>query len=449
MSEDGSAPTTTLREHALSSIRAAIAAVDPERLARHWLTAHPTALDCRGRIHLVAVGKAAAGMVRGAMAAAGDRIARGVVIVPEGTRIDLPERFEVYRGGHPVPGEEGVRGARAVHDLARSLGEDDLFLTLLSGGGSSLMTLPPEGITLDDVRRTTDTLLRAGADIHQLNTVRKHLDRLKGGRLARAAQPAGTLALVLSDVVGDRLDTIASGPVTADPTTYADALQVLDRLGVADTVPDAVRHHLERGRAGEIDESPAPDDRAFERVEAHVIGNNRMAAEAAQAEAERLGYNAMILTTTITGEARDVGRMLAGIGVDILRTGTPLEPPACVIAGGETTVTVVGGGQGGRNQEVALGAAVALDELLSGDEPGEAERVLVAAVGTDGIDGPTDAAGALADGETVSRALQGGLDPDRFLADNDAHPFFQALGDLIETGPTGTNVMDLAVVLVR
>jgi len=439
---------TTLREHALSCVRAAIAAVDPEHLTHDWLDAHPHALDCRGQVHLVAIGKAAAGMVRGVVAVAGDRIARGIVIVPEGTEIDAPVRFEVYRGGHPVPHEEGVRGAQAVHDLAHSLGEDDLLLILISGGGSALMTLPPEGISLDDIRQTTDVLLHAGADIRQLNTVRKHLDRLKGGRLARAAYPARTLALVLSDVVGDRLDTIASGPVSGDPTTYEDAIQTLDQLGVADAMPNAVHDHLERGKAGEIAESPGPGDPAFERVEAHVIGNNRMAAEAAKAEAERLGYNTMILSTMITGEARHVGRVLAGIGVDILRTGTPLEPPACVIAGGETTVAVVGNGKGGRNQELALGAAIALDELLGEGSKGANERVLVASAGTDGIDGPTDAAGAVADGETVTRALQSGLDPARSLADNDVYPFFQALGDLIRIEPTGTNAMDLALVFV-
>jgi len=449
VSAGASPPMTSLREHALSCIHAAIAAVDPERLTHEWLTGHPNILDCNGQIHFVAVGKAAAGMVRGTLAVAADRVARGIVIVPEETEIDAPVRFEVYRGGHPVPNEEGVRGAQAILDLAESLGEGDLLLTLLSGGGSSLMTLPPEGISLDAIHQTTDALLRAGADIRQLNTVRKHLDRLKGGRLARAASPARTLALVLSDVVGDRLDAIASGPVSGDPTTYEDALQTLDQLGVADATPNAVHDHLERGRVGEMDESPDPGDPAFERVETHVIGNNRTAAEAARDEAERLGYDTMILSTMITGEARNVGRVLAGIGVDILRTGTPLAPHACVIAGGETTVAVVGNGKGGRNQELTLGAAIALDELLGEGSKGANERVLVASAGTDGIDGPTDAAGAVADGETVTRALQSGFDPARSLADNDAYPLFRTLGDLIETGPTGTNVMDLAVVLTR
>jgi len=439
---------TILRRDALSCIHAAIAAVNPEHLTRDWLDAHPGALDCRGQIHLVAIGKAAVGMVRGVVAVAGDRIARGIVIVPKGTETDAPVRFEVYQGGHPVPNKEGVRGAQAVRDLARNLTEDDLLLILISGGGSALMTLPPEGISLDDIRQTTDALLRAGADIRQLNTVRKHLDRLKGGHLARTAHPARTLALVLSDVVGDRLDTIASGPVSGDPTTFGDAVEVLERLGLIDTVPAPVRDHLERGRTGEIDDSPCPDDLAFEWVEAHIIGNNRMAAEAAKVEAERLGYNTMVLSTLITGEARHVGRVLAGIGVEILRTATPLEPPACVIAGGETTVTVVGSGKGGRNQELTLGAAVALDELLDGGAESEAERVLVATVGTDGVDGPTDAAGAIADGDTVTRGLKAGFDPDRSLAANDTHPFFQALGDLIRIEPTGTNAMDLALVFV-
>lgn len=442
-----------LRSDAEACIRAAIAAVNPEELTRNWLRTHPDSLARQGNLHLIALGKAAATMTRGALAGiaeTGIHLTSGILIAPEGTEApDLPGNLSLHHGGHPTPNQQGIRAAQAIHDLATSLTEDDLLLTLISGGGSALMTLPPEGIPLEDLQATTDALLRGGADIRQLNTVRKHLDRLKGGRLARAAHPARTLALVLSDVVGDPLDTIASGPVTPDPTTYGDALQVLDQLGVTGDVPEAVRAHLERGKAGEVAESPGPGDPAFERTKAHILGNNRMAADAAQAEAERLGYRTLLLTTMLTGEARHVGRVLAGIGVEILRSGTPLDAPACVLAGGETTVTVTGRGKGGRNQEVALGAAVALDELLGGGESEDPERVLIASAGTDGIDGPTDAAGAMADGATIQRGREQGLDPARALADNDAYPYFRALDSLIETGPTGTNVMDLALILVQ
>ncbi len=464
----------SLRQDALASIHAAIAAVEPERLVRSWLEGRLAAFDqALGRarsIHLAAFGKAAGAMARGAVAALGNRLLGGVVLVPaedghshpvlhdsglpdpSPPDLGLPERFRIVRGGHPVPSAEGVAGARAIRDLARSLGEGDLLLVLVSGGGSALLTLPPDDIPLEAVRATTAALLEAGADIRQLNTVRKHLDEIKGGRLALAAHPARTLALVLSDVVGDPLDVIASGPVTPDPTISADALRVLDDLGLTARVPEAVRRHLVRGCAGEIDDSLGPGDPAFASVTTHVVGDNRLAVEAARDEAERLGYRTLLLSTRITGEAREVGRVLAGIAAEIVTSGMPVGAPACVVAGGETTVTVTGPGRGGRNQELALGAAVALDELLGSPgyaAGGGADRIVVAAVGTDGVDGPTDAAGAIATESTLQRARERGLDARRALAENDAHPFFAALGDLIALGPTGTNVMDLLLVLVR
>jgi hydroxypyruvate reductase len=385
-------------------------------------------------------------MARGARSTLGERLAGGALVLPAGQEGEAPAGFAVFGGGHPMPTDEGVRGARAVLALAESLGEDDLLLCLVSGGGSALATLPPEGVSLQDLQETTRRLLAAGATIGELNCVRKHLDRLKGGRLARTAAPARVAALILSDVVGDPLDVIASGPVSADPTTFEDALRVLERRGLLETAPAAVRAHLERGRQGEEPESPGPDDPAFAGVTTAVVGSNRLAAEAARAEAERRGYATLLLSTLVTGEAREVGRVLAALGAEVLRSGRPAAAPACLVAAGETTVTVAGAGRGGRNQEVALGAAVALDELL-GQDPEAAGRILVASAGTDGIDGPTDAAGALATGDTVVRAKKLDLDPQRALADNDAYPFFEALGDLIVTGPTGTNVMDLMLVL--
>lgn len=439
-------PAKDLREDALACFRQAVAAVEPSRLVREHLV---DGLDGE-RIKLVAVGKAAAAMTRGAIEALPKKIDEGVVIVPTEaapkTRADLPLEFAVYGGGHPEPNQEGVRGAEAIRKLAESLGVGDILLCLISGGGSALMSLPPEGLSLEDIVQTTRLLLRAGATIGELNSVRKHLDQLKGGRLAAAAFPARVHALVISDVVGDPLDVIASGPVTADPTTFEDALRVLERRGllakVPDaTVPDAVRVYLEQGVQGQHAESPKPGDPCFERTQAHIVGNNRLAADAALAEAERRGYEARLLSTTLTGEARDVGGQLADLAREA-RRGDGAEGPVCLVASGETTVTVRGSGRGGRNQEVALGAALALSEL-------EAEGVLVASLGTDGVDGPTDAAGAIAYADTIDRAQKLGLDPHRALDDNDAYPFFEALGDLVRTGPTGTNVMDLMLVMRR
>ncbi len=438
----------SLRADAEACLRAAVAAVEPETLTAAFLVRHPELLPRlppsegtagAGRIAVAGVGKAAAAMARGARKALGERLEGGVLIVPEGQTQDAPGGFEVYGGGHPVPNDAGVEGALEVHRLASGLGDGDLLLCLISGGGSALATLPPAGVTLAAVQATTEALLRSGATIGELNCVRKHLDRLKGGRLARAAHPARVVALVLSDVVGDPLDVIASGPVTADPTTFAEAVAILERTGMWQQAPAPVRRHLEAGRDGRVPESPKPGDPCFERARAQIIGNNRLAAEAALAEADARGYSTLLLTTRLTGEAREVGRVLAAIGLEIGASGRPIKAPACVAAAGETTVTVRGSGRGGRNQEVALGAALALDGT---------GNIMVASMGTDGIDGPTDAAGAVADGTTVVTALGLGLDVDRVLADNDAYPLFSALDDLLVTGPTGTNVMDVALVMV-
>lgn len=435
-----------LREDALACLAAAIDAVEPERLVRRFLEAHPAVLDVPGTVHIAGIGKAGAAMARGAAAVLGDRLAGGALVVSAGQETGAPAGLDVFVGGHPVPDTAGVEGARRILEIAERVDRDDLLCCLVSGGGSALMTLPVAGVTLDDLRATTRLLLEAGATIDELNAVRKHLDRLKGGRLARAAAPARVLALVLSDVVGDPLDVIASGPVSPDPTTYADALAVLDRHGLGESIPVAVRDYLWRGAEGREEESPGPGHPAFERVRAEIVGHNRLAAEAARDEAGRRGYGAHLLSTTVTGEAREVGQGLAERAVQALRAGRPVPPPTCLVAAGETTVTVTGAGRGGRNQEVALGAAIALDGRLETDE---AERVLVVSAGTDGIDGPTDAAGAVATGVTVARARARGLDAAAALADNDAYPFFRALDDLVVTGPTGTNVMDLMLVLVR
>jgi glycerate 2-kinase len=330
--------------------------------------------------------------------------------------------------GHPVPDGNSVRGAQAVADIARQATERDLVICLLSGGGSALLTLPVAGLTLADLQALTDALLRSGATINELNTVRKHLSRVKGGRLAHLVAPAALVTLVLSDVVGDPLDVIASGPTVPDPTTVADAQAVLKWYGIR------------TGRAVPFQETPKPGDPAFERVQHVIVGSNRLAAVAAVEQARQLGFGALLLSTYIEGEAREVARVAAALAKGMRGHGDPLSPPACLVWGGETTVTVCGEGKGGRNQELALATALALDGW-----PG----VLVMALATDGTDGPTDAAGAIATGETVARAEALGLDSQAALDANDSYPFFEALGDLILTGPTGTNVNDLLFVLVE
>ncbi|MEM1177108.1 MAG: glycerate kinase [Acidobacteriota bacterium] len=448
---EGSDGDDRLRSDARAILAAAVAAVEPEALVFEALErrggsgpedrADPSREgSARGETHIVAIGKAAPAMARGAHRSLGRRLSGGIVVGPGDLLADVGPEFLTFAGGHPVPNAEGRRGAEAIHALASRLGADDALYVLISGGGSALVTLPPPRVPLEDVRGTTRLLLRAGATIHELNAVRKHLDQLKGGRLARLAAPARVQAWVLSDVVGDPLDVIASGPVSPDPSLFRDVDAILKRYGLWSTLPDSVRRHLEAGLAGEVEESPGPGDPCFASVAASVLGNNRRAADAALREAERRGYGSVLLTTELVGEAREAGGFLAAVAREVRRSGQPIAAPACVLAAGETTVTVEGDGIGGRNQELALAAALALDGTPD---------VLVAGFGTDGIDGPTDAAGAFATGDSLTRARDLGLDAAHFLSRNDAYRFFQALDDLILTGPTGTNVMDLSLILVR
>lgn len=430
---------------AIACLRAGLDAVEPERLVQTFFAGHPVEAD--GTLYMAALGKAAAAMSRGALTALGsENVADAVAVVPEDLVASIPGGVRAVGAGHPRPSEGSVRGAEAIRDLARKAREGDLLVVLISGGGSALSTLPPDGVSLDDLQATTEALLRSGATIDELNCIRKHLDQAKGGRLAQLARPARVLALVLSDVVGDHLDVIASGPVSPDPTTFADALAVVDRYGLRKQLPESVVGHLQRGSEPGGDESPGEADPAFERVEAHVVGHNRLAADAVLAEAERRGYTPHLLTTTLTGEAREVGRFLAAAGREVAASGRPLQAPAALLAAGETTVTVTGRGRGGRNQELALGAAL---ELAALDGLPGTHSVTVASLGTDGIDGPTDAAGAVADARAVERGREAGVDASASLNDNDAYGFFSSVDDLIATGPTGTNVMDLALVLVR
>ncbi len=392
----------------------------------------------RGRVVVLAAGKAAVAMAGAAEEILGGRL-HDALAVTSAPSAPLA-RTRVVVAGHPLPDARGRQAAAEVEALVRGRRPEDIVVVLLSGGASALLPAPVAGVTLADKAAVTTQLMRAGAGIFELNTVRKHLSRLKGGSLARAAAPARLVALVLSDVVGDDLSTIASGPTVPDPTTYADALRILDDRGLRAVVPASVRRHLEAGLRGEAAETPKPGDPIFRRARTRVIGGNRLSVAAAAREARRQGLRPLVLTTRLEGEAREAARVLVSVLRECVESGQPAAPPVCLLAGGETTVTVRGEGRGGRNQEMAVAGAALLASF-----PAEA---VVACLATDGIDGASEAAGGVADRTSLARARALGLAPvEEFLARSDSSGFLAPLGDLIVTGPTGTNVVDLAVLL--
>ena len=433
------------RKSYLAMQRAALAAVEPGAAVRRYVELSGDQLIVAGRsydltevdrVWVVGGGKAACAMAASLTNLLGERVAGGLVVTKYGHTdpgLDTGP-VEVIEAGHPVPDEGGVRGAKRLVDLLKRTSGGDLVLVVLSGGGSALLTLPAPGLSLSDLQETTQLLLRSGASIVELNTVRKHLSHIKGGELARRIAPARAICLVLSDVVGDPLDAIASGPTYPDPTTYGDAWEVLGKYDLTNRVPVEVREHLETGRVGGRPDTPKPRDALFQRVQHVIVGSNRLAAEAAVATARAEGLNASLLSTFVEGEAREVARVAVAMLKETVCHDRPVARPACLVWGGETTVTVRGEGKGGRNQELALAAAIRMAGL---------PNVLVVALGTDGTDGPTDAAGAVATGDTVARARPLGLDPDAYLSNNDSYSFFDVLDDLIRIGPTGTNVNDL------
>lgn len=427
---------------------AALAAVDPERAVRHALAVEAGMLRVGGqsvplpedgRVILLAAGKAAAPMVRGAEDALEGYTLRGLAVTRYGHQ--TPTRHvRIVEAGHPVPDTAGLEAGKAILALAESARAGDLVLCLISGGGSALLESLAPSLTLDDLQRATSLLLASGATIQEFNTVRKHLSLIKGGQLARAVAPARMVTLVLSDVVGSPLDVIASGPTVPDKSTWVDAWAIVERYGLAARLPQSVRQRLEAGMRGELDETPKPGDPVFKGAITQIVGDNAVAAEAARAEAERLGWNAMILTTWLEGEAREVARVGVAIAREVQTHGRPVAAPACLILGGETTVTLgEDHGRGGRNQELALAAALALDGTSG---------ITIVTLATDGSDGPTDAAGACVDGSTASRARGLGLDLAAALRSHDAYPVLDAINALIRTGPTRTNVNDLLFAFV-
>ena len=355
-----------------------------------------------------------------------------------GHRLPL-KRTELIEAGHPIPDRNGLEGAHRIRSLLKNSGPEDLVLVVLSGGGSALLPLPVEGITLEEKQEVTQLLLDCGADIKEINTVRKHISQIKGGWLARWAYPSTVLAFILSDVVGDPLDVIGSGPTVPDPSTFEDAWEILRKYNLIREVAPSIQKHLQLGREGRVQETPKPGESAFEKVHNILMGSNILALRAAQQEASSHGFHTLILSSSIVGETREVARFHAAIAKEVMTSGNPIPKPACIISGGETTVTIRGRGRGGRNQEFALAGALEIQGL---------ETVVLLSGGTDGTDGPTDAAGAVADHTTVKRALAMGLHPKTHLEENDAYPFFEKLGDLLITGPTQTNVMDVRILLI-
>ena len=389
-------------------------------------------------LFVIGAGKASAPMAAAIEGMLGHRITAGVINVKYGHLAEL-EHISLVEAGHPVPDQSGAAGSAAILKLAEGAQKGDLALCLISGGGSALLPLPAQGLTLKDKQETIKVLMACGATIHEINAIRKHTSQIKGGRLARTAHPATLVSLILSDVVGDNLDVIASGPTVPDSSLFDDCMQTFIKYNIINRLPDSVVGHIEAGIAGGISETPKAADPAFDRTRNLIIGSNIDAVSAARLKAESLGYQTLVLSSMIEGETRHVAHVHGAIAREIVKTGNPISAPACILSGGETTVTITGNGLGGRSQEFSLAAALDIADV---------EEIVVLCAGTDGTDGPTDAAGALADSHTVKRALSMGLDPHKFLRNNDSYHFFKELGDLLITGPTNTNVMDLRIVLV-
>lgn len=432
---------------AMELVRTALSAVDPYMAVRRALHLEGSMLRVSDRVYdlsryrrviVVGGGKAAAPMAAAVEDTLAERVSVGLVNVKYG-HVAPTKTIEVNESGHPIPDERGLQGATRMAQLLASADSSDLVICLISGGGSALMALPAEGITLADKQGLTDLLLRCGATIDEMNAVRKHMSRSKGGGWARLAQPAEVISLILSDVVSSPLDVISSGPTAPDTSTYADAWWVLEKYGLLDLVSPSVLKRLKDGREGKVEETPGPEDAVFATVNNVLVGSNEIAARAALSRAAEMGFNTLLLSTYVQGEAREVARVMAAVAKEVLHSGSPVARPACIVAGGETTVTIRGGGKGGRNQELALAAAVEIEGL---------EDVVVVAAATDGNDGPTSAAGAIASGTTVARGNALGLEAQKLLRDNNSGRFFEVLGDLIITGPTNTNVNDLMLVLV-
>jgi glycerate 2-kinase len=430
----------------------ALSAVDPSKILKNririekdhlWIRIEGNSektfdLNTFDNIFLVGTGKASNSMARAIEEIFENRMTKGVITTKYGHLLPL-KKTEIIEAGHPIPDQKGYEGAKKIYSLLKKSGPKDLVIFLLSGGGSALLPFSADGIELKEKQEVTQLLLDCGADIKEINTIRKHISLMKGGWLAKWAYPSTVIGFILSDVVGDQLDVIGSGPTVPDLSTFDEAWEILKKYGLLNKIASSIQKHLQLGKEGKVEETPKPGDIVFERVYNSLIGSNILALRAAEKEAKSLGFNTLILSSYIEGETREAARFHTAIAKEVISSGNPIPKPACILSGGETTVTIKGIGLGGRNQEFALSGALEISGI---------EKVVLLSGGTDGTDGPTDATGAVADYTTVQRAKSMGLDPKAHLKNNDAYPFFQKLGDLLITGPTHTNVMDVRILLI-
>jgi len=390
------------------------------------------------KVFLIGTGKASNSMAQAIEEIFGDRITKGLITTKHGHLLPL-QKTEIIEAGHPIPDQKGYEGAKKIRNLLKESGPNDLVIFLLSGGGSALLPFPAADIDLKEKQEVTQLLLDCGAEIKEINTIRKHISRMKGGWLAKWAYPSAVIGFILSDVVGDKLEVIGSGPTVPDSSTFEEAWEILKKYDLVNEIAPSIREHLQLGKEGKAEETPKPQEVIFEKVYNSLLGSNILALLAAREEAAALGFNPLILSSSIEGETREAARFHTAIAKEVISSGNPIPAPACLLSGGETTVTMRGKGFGGRNQEFVLAGALEVSGV---------EKVVILSGGTDGTDGPTDATGAVADHTTVQRGKSLGLDPNLSLDNNDAYPFFEKLGDLLITGPTHTNVMDVRIVLV-
>jgi len=432
--------TDPLNKLSLEIIEEGLKASNPYSSVLQTLSKFSKQIGKYSNIIVIGFGKASYSMALACEDHFGNRFSGGAIIVPKGSiKGSALKKIEVLEGTHPVPTEINVSSVRKILSYVNGLSEDDLVICLISGGGSALLTLPAEGITLQDKQEMTKILLAAGPTIQEINCIRKHISAVKGGQLAKAIYPAHVLSLILSDVVGDDLSSIASGPTAPDPSTFKDVLNLLERYRILEQVPHNIRNRIHLGLEGKVAETPKPNDKVFENVTNVIVANNMKALTSMAKKAESAGLKTMILTSYLEGEAREVGKVIGAIARQIAKENLPLKPPCAIFFGGETTVTLRGKGKGGRNQEVALSTSIAIRGL---------PNVNFVSLGSDGVDGNSDAAGAIVNGSTFQKALEKGLSPTNYLENNDSNTFFKEVGGLIITGPTGTNVNDLSFLIV-
>jgi len=437
-----------LRKHANEVFKHVLSTLDPEQLVREKVIIQDSTLIVEKReynlnnyenIYVVGGGKACAPMAKAVEELLEDKIDNGIIVVKYGHGLPL-KRIKTVEASHPIPDVNGIRGTSDILRLLSKTGEKDLIICLISGGGSALLIQPHKEITLHDIQITSTELLACGATIDEINTVRKHLSSIKGGQLAKASYPSTLITLILSDVVGDPMDIIASGPTVPDASTFEDAYTIIQKYSLEDKMPNSICEFLRNGKMGRIAETPENGNEIFDNTQNVIIGSNKIALEAAENKAKDLGYNTVILSSLVEGESRETAKFFAAIAREVSRTGIPVPKPACIIAGGETTVTIKGKGKGGRNQEFALSAAMEIEGC---------EGVVILSAGTDGTDGPTDATGAIVDFNTCKNARKKfRLSPEEFLNNNDSYNFFKKTGEHIVTGPTMTNVMDIMISLI-